>query len=174
MNAILHLSDRAIVVVARLLGGLAAVLLFCMMTLTFVDVIGRYFFSLPVPGGFEMTELMMATLIFAGLPLVTVYDEHIVVDLFDFIVPHRARAFRDAAVTLVCALAMGVISNELAIKATEEVDYGDVTAVLLIPMAPFTYFMSVMTGFTCLLLVVYGLALAVRRPLARGEHFDQS
>ena len=46
-------------------------LLFCLMTLTCVDVIGRYFFSMPVTGGFELTEMMLAALIFVGLPLVT-------------------------------------------------------------------------------------------------------
>jgi hypothetical protein len=55
----------------RGLGGLASALLFFMMALTFVDVVGRYLFNTPVYGGFEMTEVALATLIFAGLPLVT-------------------------------------------------------------------------------------------------------
>ena len=64
-------ADRVVHWATRLLGLGAAVLLFAMMVLTFVDVWGRYFFNSPVPGGFEVTELMMAALIFAGLPLAT-------------------------------------------------------------------------------------------------------
>lgn len=54
------------------------------MALTFVDVWGRYIFIAPVPGGVELTELMMAALIFAGLTLVMMEGEHIIVDLADF------------------------------------------------------------------------------------------
>ena len=60
--------DRVIVPV---LGHFAALVLFCLMVLTCIDVVGRYFFSMPVTGGFEMTEILLASLIFAGLPLVT-------------------------------------------------------------------------------------------------------
>ena len=42
-----------------------------------IDVVGRYFFSMPVTGGFEMTEILLASLIFAGLPLVTLRDDRV-------------------------------------------------------------------------------------------------
>ena len=51
----------------RVLGAAAAVLLFCLMAVTTVDVIGRYIFNFPLRGGFEITELLLLTLIFAGL-----------------------------------------------------------------------------------------------------------
>ena len=69
------------------LGYFAAVVLFCLMMLTCVDVVGRYFFSKPVPGGFEITEMLLAALIFAGLPLVTLRDDHVTVDLLDPVTP---------------------------------------------------------------------------------------
>ena len=50
------------------LGIAASAILFCMMTLTFVDVVLRYVFNRPLRGGFEVTELMLLVLIFAGLP----------------------------------------------------------------------------------------------------------
>ena len=72
--------DRAVV---PALGTIAAALMFCLMLLTCVDVVGRYFFNKPVTGGFELTEMLLAALIFAGLPLVTLRGDHITVDLFD-------------------------------------------------------------------------------------------
>ena len=42
-----------------------------MMLLTFVDVVARYLFNRPIRGAFEVTELMLLVLIFAGLPLVS-------------------------------------------------------------------------------------------------------
>ena len=74
-------------VIGPLLGYVAGILLFCLMTLTCVDVIGRYFFNTPVTGGFELTEMMLAALIFFGLPLVTIRNEHVTVDLLDPVTP---------------------------------------------------------------------------------------
>ena len=76
--------DRAL---APPLGVLAALVLFCLMALTCADVIGRYFFGTPVYGAFEMTEMLLAALIFAGLPLVTLRNDHVTVDLLDPVVP---------------------------------------------------------------------------------------
>jgi TRAP-type C4-dicarboxylate transport system permease small subunit len=41
----------------RTLGLFAAAVLFLMMTITAVDVTGRYFFNNPQAGGFEITEI---------------------------------------------------------------------------------------------------------------------
>ena len=55
----------------RALGGLAALVLMALMLLTCVDVAGRYFLNRPVTGGLEVTEILLALVIFAGVPLVT-------------------------------------------------------------------------------------------------------
>ena len=65
------------------LGGAASAILLGMMLLTVVDVVGRYVFNRPVRGAFEVTELMLVVLIFAGLPLVSYGDEHAVMDFVD-------------------------------------------------------------------------------------------
>jgi len=132
----------------RGLGGLAATLLFFMMMLTFVDVIGRYLFNTPVYGGFEMTEVALATMIFAGLPLVTARDEHVTVDLFDRLIPVSIRHLRDAAIAVLCAGLLFVLSYHVWQKAGASVRYGDITAILEIPLGPMVYFMSVMIAVT--------------------------
>ncbi len=136
-----------------MLGAIGAVLLFLMMTLTFVDVWGRYIFNSPVPGGFEITELMMAALIFAGLPLVTLHDEQISVDLIDQFMPKSLLRWRDALVGILSSVMVAVLSHRMWIKAQEQVNYGDETAALNIPVAPVTYFMSVATALTCVLMI---------------------
>lgn len=155
----------------RLLGVMGAVLLFAMMALTFVDVWGRYVFSAPVPGGFEVTELMMASLIFAGLPLTTLNDEHVCVDLLDNVFPRPLARVRDAFVRVLCAGMMAVLSYRMWIKADEQVGYGDQTAVLQIPVAPVTYFVSVSCAFSFVLfLVLAWRGLNPRRPSASSSH----
>ena len=54
--------NRLDAVLQRVLGVLAATILFFMMLLTAVDVIGRYLFNTPVNGGFEVTEIMLASI----------------------------------------------------------------------------------------------------------------
>ncbi|WP_417680581.1 TRAP transporter small permease [Roseibium sp.] len=147
-------SDRVVLWTTRALSVLAALLLISMMVLTFVDVWGRYIFNSPVPGGFELTELMLATLIFAGLPLVTIGGEHITVDLIEFSVSPTLERVREGVVSLVCAFMTGVLSYQMWLKALEQLDYGDETAVLQIPVYPVTFFMCLTAALTCLVLVV--------------------
>ena len=63
-----------------------------MMLLTFVDVVARYVFNRPLRGAFEVTELMLLVLIFAGLPLVSFADEHAVMDFIDRLLGPAARS----------------------------------------------------------------------------------
>ena len=149
-----NIQVRVVNMATRMLGVIGAVLLFSMMMLTFVDVWGRYIFNSPIPGGFEITELMMATLIFAGLPLVTLHDEHISVDLIDQFFPKFWLHWRDAVVGVLCAVMVAVLSHRMWIKAREQLEYGDQTAALNIPVAPLTFFMAATTALTCVLLIL--------------------
>ena len=49
------------------LSYLGSIALFAMMSLTTVDVVGRYFFNKPVLGAFELTEFLVLILIFSFL-----------------------------------------------------------------------------------------------------------
>ena len=54
-----------------------ALVLMAMVALTVVDVVARYLFNSPVNGAFELTEMMLATVVFLALPLTTAAGEHI-------------------------------------------------------------------------------------------------
>ena len=73
------------------LGVAASAILLGMMVLTVVDVIARYVFNRPLRGAFEVTELLLLVLIFAGLPLVSLADEHAVMDFVDRVLDRRGR-----------------------------------------------------------------------------------
>jgi|TARA_B100001964_G_scaffold28693_1_gene29182 TRAP-type C4-dicarboxylate transport system permease small subunit len=133
----------------RLLGGTAVLFLFAMMLLTFIDVWGRAFLY-PVMGGFEITEIMLATLIFCGLPLMTLAEEHITVDLFDRFIPKRILPIRDGVISLISGGMISVVCYQLWLRWEETVAYGDTTAILLIPLSPLTFFMFIMTGLTAI------------------------
>jgi TRAP-type C4-dicarboxylate transport system permease small subunit len=130
------------------LGIAASAILFLMMLLTFVDVVARYLFNFPLRGGFEITELMLLVLIFAGLPLVSHSDEHVTMDFIDRLLPEGGRRFVVRAVHAVCAAVMFFLTWQVWIKAGKIAGYGDTTDVLKITVGPFVYFMAAMILLT--------------------------
>jgi TRAP-type C4-dicarboxylate transport system permease small subunit len=137
--------------VEALLGVVASVILLAMMLLTFVDVVARYIFSRPVRGAFEITELMLLVLIFAGLPLVSFTDEHALMDFIDRLLPLRAQRALEGLVQGVCATIMFLLAWQVWIKADRIWAYRDATDVLRIVYGPFVYFMAVSIGLAGLI-----------------------
>jgi TRAP-type transport system small permease protein len=130
------------------LGIAASVLLLMMMVLTFADVVARYLVNWPIRGGFEITELTLLVLIFAGLPLVSHADEHVTMDFIDRILPPRARDAWIRVMHGICAAIMFFLAWQVWIKATRIASYSDTTDVLRITLGPFVYFMAAMIALT--------------------------
>jgi TRAP-type C4-dicarboxylate transport system permease small subunit len=130
------------------LGIAASALLFCMMLLTFCDVVGRYLLNRPIRGAFEVTELALLVLIFAGLPLVSHGDEHVTMDFIDRLLGPRGRDFWVRAMHAIIAAIMFFLAWQTWIKAGKIAGYGDTTDVLRIPVGPFVYFMTAMVALT--------------------------
>lgn len=130
------------------LGFAASAILFVMMALTFADVVSRYVFNAPLRGAFEVTELMLLVLIFAGLPLVSHADEHVTMDFIDKLLWPGAIAVLERVVQAVCAGIMFLLTWQVWLKAGKIASYSDTTDVMRIPVAPFVYFMAAMIGLT--------------------------
>jgi len=144
------------------LGIAASAILFCMMTLTFVDVVLRYVFNRPLRGAFEVTELMLLVLIFAGLPLVTHAGEHVTMDLIDRWLGARARNALTRLMEALSATLMFALTWFMWLKAQRIAGYGDTTDVLRIAVGPFVYFMVAMILLSGLLHLVRAFAAAPR------------
>lgn len=68
---------------------LASGALFVLMVLTCADVVGRYFLQSPILGAKELTEIGLAIVVFASLPVITWRGGQIVVDLVDHLLPTK-------------------------------------------------------------------------------------
>src|SRR5262245_15864279 len=152
----------------RVLGAAAAILLFVLMSLTTVDIAGRYVFNWPLRGAFEITELLLLTLIFAGLPLASRADEHVTLDFIDMLLGANARSLLRRFVDLVCGIILLALAWRVWVKAGKIGAYGDTTDVLRVPVTPFVYFMTAMVVLTGLV----HLAKVVFQPPPRGQQFD--
>jgi TRAP-type transport system small permease protein len=141
-----------------LLGVAASTILMAMMLLTVVDVVARYVFNRPLAGAFEVTELMLLVLIFAGLPLVTYADEHAVMDFIDRVLSPRAQDALRRAVQVASAAVMFLLTWLIWLKADRIWAYRDATDVLRILYGPFVYFMAITIGLAGLIHLYKGIA----------------
>lgn len=164
MNQPFSWFDRAIV---PLLGGVAAIILFVMMMLTCADVVGRYFLGRPVTGAFELTEMMLAGLIFTGLPLVTLRQEHVTVDVLDPVMPDWLARAQHVLASAISFVATGYLAWRLWLRGGNMLAAGETTAQLKITIGYLTYGMAVLMALTS----VAFLVLVFRRPsrMTTGE-----
>lgn len=149
------------------LGGLAALALAFIALLTCIDVAGRYVMSSPVPGALEVTELVMGALIFTSLPLVTLRNQQVTVDLFEPWIPRAVKPLLHWLTHLIAIACLSVISWRLWIKAGQMLSSGDITAVLQIHVWPIVYYMSFQAAVTTVVLVL--VMLRSRWPEKKAE-----
>lgn len=124
----------------------AATLLFVMMGVTFVDVVGRYVFAKPLTGAFELTEVLLGLVVFAGLPIVTRRGEHVTVDLVTMRLPPLPRAALARIAALATALVLAVLAWRLGLQARDISAYGDATVFLGIPLGPVAGVMAALSA----------------------------
>ncbi|WP_425089260.1 TRAP transporter small permease [Stappia sp.] len=143
---------RRLVSAAGLVLRLAAsLLLLTMMIVTFVDVLGREVFSAPLPGAYELTEVLLALVIFVGLPIATARREHVSVDLLVARLPGPLRRGFAVCAAVITALVLMVLAWRLSVSASDFTAYGDATVYLGIPLGPVA---AAMAGFTAIAAVV--------------------
>lgn len=123
----------------RTVGLGAALLLLALVLITCVDVIGRYVLNAPLSGAFEMTEILLAALVFMALPLATERREHVEVDLLASAFGRFANLLMMAFGGLFSAAVLTTFSWRLASHALKAAEDGAVTNALQIPLAPFGF-----------------------------------
>jgi TRAP-type C4-dicarboxylate transport system permease small subunit len=145
---------------AQLLGYAVALTLFAMMALTCADVAGRYLLNRPIQGAFELTEMLLAAMIFTALPLVTLRGEHVTVDLFDAVTPDRILRVQHVLACAIGAVCTGFLAYRLGVRAENMVASGQTTAQLQFTLGWLTWGMTLMMALTSAALAV----LALRPP----------
>ncbi|EWG99364.1 TRAP transporter small permease [Halomonas sp. BC04] len=133
------------------LEGVAGATLFAMMLLTTADVTGRYFFNSPILGTVELTQLMLAAVVFLSLPVVCWREEHVSVDLLDTIFPSRLIWIRQVIVNLIVTAALWVMAQRVWALGVRAMEWGDVTEFLRIPNGYLIFLISTMLAVSALL-----------------------
>lgn len=133
-------------------------MLFFMVALTFVDVIGRRGFNTPVYGAHDITEHLMAIIVFTGLPLLTYRRGHLAIDLFDSWLLRPQMQLWHRVIDLCIFGVLLLVAVEYHIAALEATKISAVSQALGIPRTVMYHFISLMSGLASL------LALLALRP----------
>jgi TRAP-type transport system small permease protein len=151
--------------IRRAVSLLLVLMLSAMVALTFTDVVGRRLFNTPVFGANDMTEHLMAVIIFAGLPLLTAQRGHLSIDLLDhWLLQPRWRLWHKL-VDLLIAAVLGLIAWEYFLAIEEARSISEISPALMIPRAWMYTFIAATTALASL------LALFAGAP--RAEHHSE-
>ena len=154
LSSVGDILEKAVYPIGRFLHRFAQVVIVLMVMLTVTDVCLRYIFNNPITGSYEVTEFMMAVLVFASVGFTMSVKDHVSVDLVVTKLPDRVRALLEA---ITCLLAFGLFAmaawrNVLHAGTTWE--RNDVSAELFIPVSPFVLFVALGLAVLSLVLLV--------------------
>ncbi|MFC3614123.1 TRAP transporter small permease [Lutimaribacter marinistellae] len=154
MSALIHLARR-ISLIPVLVACLA---LFVLMIMTFCDVILRSVFNSPIEAATELTRILMAVLVFSVLPIISVTNGHIAVDLTDGLFQKfRLSRLRDAIIHILAGVMLYWPVERVWVLSNRARDYGDVTEYLGIPTFYVGWFITIAVGISAVALIVTGL-----------------
>jgi len=137
------------------LGVGFSVILFALMGLTVADVAGRYLFNAPLTGATELTEILLVSVIFMGLPVVCLDNSHITVDLVVDRFPAFIQPLRQWLLALITTLVLSVISWRLWVYADQIASYNGTTNSLRLPLAPVAYLCSMTTALAAIITLYF-------------------
>jgi len=137
-------------------------LTFCVLALsilviiTVVDVFGRYVLGLPLPGTSEITEILLAMLVYIGLPYICRDEGHVTVSIISNSLKYSLSRIHSVIINTISCIILLIISKQLYNHGINLDSYNDITTFLEIPKAPIAFLMSfltllasIMTGLNC-------------------------
>jgi len=142
----------------RALSWSMALLLFAMMAVTTIDVLGRYLFSSPIPGGYEMVQFMMALVVFCSLPITTRQDSHLTVSIISGNLKGGTARMHRLFVLLVSLAGTIVIAWRTWDQGAILTQSKQVSNLLEWPLGPIAYAMAVFAWLTVAILVAMIIA----------------
>ena len=138
----------------RVLRALTAVLLFAMMALGFSDVVLRYLFNSPIYGALPVMGFLLGLVVFTSLPLISISEQHITVDLFERAFVGRFGVAVRWFVVVTNIVATAFIAERMASFAISRRAMGQMSDMIDIELWPFAFAFSILSGLTCLMLAV--------------------
>ncbi|MBA1147743.1 TRAP transporter small permease [Ectothiorhodospiraceae bacterium WFHF3C12] len=142
---------RAVVSLRSAQAALRGAVAFCMagmMLLITADVIARYILAAPVPGAYELVQVLLGLTALVALPLVTVNGAHVTIPLVESLLGGWVRSVRDALVHIFSMAIVSVLALRLWNLAGSLSSSGQALGAIEIPLGPVVYAYAVLAWLT--------------------------
>ena len=147
--------------IRRTVETVLALLLLAMVALTFADVVGRRIFGGPIYGANDITEHLMALVVFTGLPLVTAAGAHLTVDILDKVVSRPGMAWWRGGICVLISAVLGLTAWLFVRHGLNAMQISEVSQALRVPRAPLYFFLA----FSCALSAAAAIAAGLIGPI---------
>ncbi len=148
IGRVLELGSTAL----ALAGGLV---LTGLMLMSITSIAGRWLFSRPLPGDFELVEIGTGVAIFLFLPACQLRGANVIVDFFTTGMSRRGQSWLDAFGALLYTLAAALFAWRLVFGSLDYLSYGEKTMVLGLPLwwsfvliLPASVWLALVTDYT--------------------------
>ena len=161
MDGVTKIMERLAESASRFLSGLAAFILFVLVVLTCIDVVGRYFFSMPVVGAVELVRICMAGIIFFSLPAMFFRNDHVCVDLITMLMRGRLGWIISIVMLIISiyvAWRVGDRVFDYAVRAHEDGDkteYLGIPRVITVSFITLSLYSAALMGFIRLWIILF-------------------
>jgi TRAP-type C4-dicarboxylate transport system permease small subunit len=120
--------------VTRVLALVGGVLLLVSVVLSVFSIAGRYAFSAPVPGDYELVELICAVAVFLFFPFTHMKGANLSAEFFTSGLPPRWNRAIDVVHDLIFALIAALLAWRLGHGMVDKFHNGDMSILLQIPL----------------------------------------
>jgi TRAP-type C4-dicarboxylate transport system permease small subunit len=153
------------------LHWIAMIFLLSLMFITVGDVVGRYMAGIipgfgPIPGTYELTELMLAIAVLTAIGHTQMLSGHISIDLVITKFPPRVRTVVDCTTNFLSLVIFVLLTWQTIKYAHLLYISNDVSAILRLPMYPFLIVTAIGCFMFCLAMLstfIQSLIKAIRK-----------
>jgi tripartite ATP-independent transporter DctM subunit len=150
----LETLEKAAIALARRIAVVAVVGMLALSLLTMVDIGLRYFFNSPITGLDEATQLIMAVIVSASLPIGIATRNHVTIDFFRRPIGPRWEARLEALGGALVLGMMSVLALRFGAYADRMMVRHETSAIVQLPLAPFWWAVTALIGVCALLQAV--------------------
>ncbi len=145
---------------ATVLAAVAGLGLIAMVVLIATGVVMRYFLNAPILGINEIVQFLSVMTVMLALPMCTLADGHVNVDIFDRHLGERGRRLADLLARVLSAGVLYVLARRAFLKALDAHEYGDMTNMLGLPLWP-TYALIALGSALCVAVLAFQVVILV-------------
>ena len=145
------------------MGGLSALILGFLMVFIVIGATLRYLFNAPIPGGNEIVELTSVAIVMLAIPLCTLRDAHVRIDLLDNLLRQRGRVLTDMLYYAIGFVVLGFLVKAYIKRTVEALEFEDRTNMIGVVIWPFYALVVLGMALFGLILIMKLLRLAQHR-----------